>query len=75
VAATGTTLAPFAALAQQASVKPLIIDCHGHYTTEPEALNNFRATQIAALKDPSQKPSIRSLNISDDQLRESVQPQ
>src|SRR6266404_2683531 len=75
VAATGTTLAPFAALAQQTSVKPLIIDCHGHYTTEPEALNNFRAAQIAALKDPSQKPSIRSLNISDDQLRESVQPQ
>src|SRR6266853_861294 len=27
VAATGSTLAPFAALTQQTSVKPLIIDC------------------------------------------------
>ena len=75
VAATGANLSPFTALAQSTSVKPLIIDCHGHYTTEPEALNNFRAAQIAALKDPSQKPSIGSLNIGDDQLRESVQPQ
>jgi 4-oxalmesaconate hydratase len=75
LAATGANVSPFAALAQQTSVKPLIIDCHGHYTTEPEALNSFRAAQIAALKDPSQKPSIGSLNINDDQLRESVQPQ
>jgi 4-oxalmesaconate hydratase len=75
VAAMGANVSPFAALAQPDSVKPLIIDCHGHYTTEPEALNLFRAAQIAALKDLSQRPSIGSLTISDDQLRESVQPQ
>jgi 4-oxalmesaconate hydratase len=75
VAALGANVSPFAALAEPTPVKPLIIDCHGHYTTEPEALNIFRAAQIAALKDPSQKPSIGSLDISDDQLRESVQPQ
>ncbi len=65
----------FPAIAQQASPKPLIIDCHGHYTTEPKELLTFRQAQIAALKDPSAKPSIDSLKISDDQLRESVQPQ
>jgi 4-oxalmesaconate hydratase len=75
VAAMGANVSPFASLAQPTPVKPLIIDCHGHYTTEPEALNIFRAAQIAALNDPSQKPSIRNLNISDDELRESVQPQ
>jgi 4-oxalmesaconate hydratase len=77
-AALGATLAggsPFAALAQPAARKTLVIDCHGHYTTEPKELLAFRQAEIAALKDPSQKPSIASLKISDDQLRESVQPQ
>ncbi|HEY2226891.1 MAG TPA: amidohydrolase family protein, partial [Xanthobacteraceae bacterium] len=53
----------------------MVIDCHGHYTTEPKEFLAFRQAQIAALKDPTQKPSIASLKISDDQLRESVQPQ
>jgi 4-oxalmesaconate hydratase len=72
-AAMNTLASPFQAVAQTA--KPLVVDCHGHYTTEPEALNVFRAAQIAALKDPSKKPSAAGLKISDDQLRESVQPQ
>ena len=73
-AAMTTLASPFQAFAQSAA-KPLVVDCHGHYTTEPEALNVFRAAQIAALKDPSKKPSAAELKISDDQLRESVQPQ
>jgi 4-oxalmesaconate hydratase len=73
-AAMNTLTSPFQAFAQT-TAKPLIVDCHGHYTTEPEALNVFRAAQIAALKDPSKKPSAAALKISDDQLRESVQPQ
>jgi 4-oxalmesaconate hydratase len=73
-AAMNAAASPFQAFAQTAA-KPLIVDCHGHYTTEPEALNVFRAAQIAALKDPSKKPSPADLKISDDQLRESVQPQ
>ena len=28
----------------------MIIDCHGHYTTAPGALQKFRDAQIAALK-------------------------
>jgi 4-oxalmesaconate hydratase len=31
----------------------MIIDCHGHYTTAPSALQTFRDAQIAALDDPS----------------------
>src|ERR1700709_482009 len=73
-AAMNTLTSPFPAFAQTAA-KPLIVDCHGHYTTEPEPLNVFRAAQIAALKDPSKKPSAADMKISDDQLRESVQPQ
>ena len=31
----------------------MIIDCHGHYTTAPQALTDFRDAQKAALKDPA----------------------
>ena len=51
----------------------MIIDCHGHYTTEPQKLHDFRKNQIAAIKDPSQKPSAAALKISDDEIRESVE--
>lgn len=53
--------------------KPLIIDVHGHYTTAPAALGAWRDLQIAALKDPSKTPDPRSLRISDDELRESIE--
>ncbi len=33
----------------------MIIDCHGHYTTEPQKLHDFRKGQIAAIKDPAQQ--------------------
>ena len=51
----------------------MIIDCHGHYTTEPKPLGVFRQSQIAALADPSQAPSRGSPSISDDQIRESLE--
>ncbi len=51
----------------------MIIDCHGHYTTEPKPLTDFRQKQIAALKDPSQKPSAATVKISDDEFRASVE--
>jgi 4-oxalmesaconate hydratase len=51
----------------------MIIDCHGHYTTEPAELHDWRKKQIAGIKDPSQAPSRASLKISDDQLRQSVE--
>ena len=51
----------------------LIIDCHGHYTTEPQELLDWRKRQIAAIGDRSQMPSIDQLKITDDQLRQSVE--
>ena len=27
----------------------MIIDCHGHYTTEPQGLKDFRAQQVLSL--------------------------
>jgi len=51
----------------------MIIDCHGHYTTAPKALQDYRDAQIAALKDPAQPPYNGKLDISDDQIRESLE--
>ena len=31
----------------------MIIDCHGHYTTAPKALEDWRNRQIAGIKDPA----------------------
>ena len=50
-----------------------IIDCHGHYTTEPAQLIEWRKRQIAAIGDRAQMPSAESLKISDDELRQSVE--
>ena len=51
----------------------MIIDCHGHYTTAPKALENWCNAQIAGIKDPSAKPNPADLKISDDELRESIE--
>ena len=48
----------------------MIIDCHGHYTTAPKALEAWRNRQIAGIKDPAQAPKVAELKISDDELRE-----
>ena len=53
----------------------MIIDCHGHFTTAPKELQAFRDEQIEGLKHPEQPRSKRALTITDDQLREAVQPQ
>jgi 4-oxalmesaconate hydratase len=51
----------------------VIVDCHGHYTTAPKPLQDFRDAQIAALDDPSKEPSLDSIEISDDAIRESLE--
>ena len=48
----------------------MIIDCHGHYTTAPKALEAWRNRQIAGINDPGAKPRASDLQISDDELRE-----
>ena len=41
----------------------LIIDCHGHYTTAPKALEDWRNQQIAGIKDASVMPRASDLRI------------
>ena len=50
----------------------MIIDVHGHYTTEPEELPAFRAAQLAGLDDPARPPA-RLGSISDDAVRTSIE--
>ncbi len=49
----------------------MIIDCHGHYTTAPEAHNRWRDDQKAAFKSRSAVPPYPS--ISNDEIRETVE--
>jgi 4-oxalmesaconate hydratase len=51
----------------------MIIDCHGHYTTAPKALEEYRKRQLADLESAKHAPSKGSLGISDDQIRESLE--
>lgn len=51
----------------------MIIDCHGHYTTAPKALEQWRKRQIASLAAPESGPKAAELRISDDELRESIE--
>ena len=47
----------------------MIIDIHGHYTTEPQPLLTFRDKQLAGLADPMRRPATDDLGITDAMLR------
>jgi len=52
----------------------LIIDCHGHYTTAPAALGEYREQQKNDLQnDPLFEHARGEINISDEQLQESLE--
>jgi 4-oxalmesaconate hydratase len=51
----------------------MIIDCHGHYTTAPKSLWDFRDDQVAASNDAKALAALTRPNISDDQVRESLE--
>ncbi|MCS6943800.1 MAG: amidohydrolase, partial [Sutterellaceae bacterium] len=51
----------------------MIIDVHGHYTTAPKALEDWRNRQIAGLQDPALTPKASELRISDDDIRASIE--
>ena len=51
----------------------MIIDCHGHYTTAPKPLQDYRDHQVSALEDPKLLASLTRPNISDDQIRDSLE--
>ena len=50
----------------------MVIDCHGHYTTVAKEVQAFRDAQFAGLAR-GESPAVPQ--VSDDQIRESVQPQ
>ena len=52
----------------------MIIDCHGHYTTEPKELQAFRKQQVDAAATPLLRPAKASLDIGDDEIRQSIEP-
>lgn len=52
----------------------MIIDCHGHYTTAPKALNDYRARQVALLAGPGAPALSPDVRISDDEIRASLEP-
>ena len=52
----------------------LIIDCHGHYTTAPDELGEYREQQKKDVKaDPLFQHVKGLINISDDQIRASLE--
>ena len=52
----------------------MIIDCHGHYTTAPPQLGDYRDQQKADLDTDPEYPATKgTIEISDDQIRESLE--
>ena len=51
----------------------MIIDIHGHYTTAPKALEDWRNRQIDSLNDPARAPKVAELRISDDDLSQTIE--
>lgn len=51
----------------------MIIDIHGHYTTAPAPLGVWRDQQIAAANGQGEAPDPATLQISDDEIRESIE--
>lgn len=52
----------------------MIIDCHGHYTTTPSAVGEWREAQKAAVaKDPDYIGEKGIMRVSDNELRASIQ--
>ena len=52
----------------------MIIDCHGHYTTTPPAVGEWREAQKAAVaSDPGHVGSKGQIAVSDDEIRDSLE--
>ncbi len=49
----------------------MIIDCHGHYTTAPGALADWRAAQLQAFLDGRAAPE--PPRVTDDEIRDSIE--
>jgi 4-oxalmesaconate hydratase len=50
----------------------MVIDCHGHYTTAPKAVEAWRKSQIAGIGNPALSPA-EPAKVTDDQISESLE--
>ena len=50
----------------------MIIDCHGHYTTEPAKMRDWRDRQLKLVQEGDFRPTRLELEISDDEIREGI---
>jgi len=52
----------------------VIIDCHGHYTTTPSGVAEWREAQMAAVgADPAFVGERGTMTVTDDEIRESIE--
>ena len=51
----------------------MIIDCHGHYTTEPQGLKSFREQQVKAVADKTSWKPFSEFKVTDDDIRETIE--
>jgi 4-oxalmesaconate hydratase len=51
----------------------MYIDCHGHFTTVPDAVKDWRDRQIAAFERSGARLSPDELSVSDDELRAAIE--
>ncbi|WP_406005479.1 amidohydrolase [Streptomyces sp. NBC_00637] len=51
----------------------MIIDCHGHFTTAPPALGEWRERQIRAFEGSGARVSPDELRIGDDEIRTAIE--
>ncbi|RKE23335.1 amidohydrolase family protein [Streptomyces sp. TLI_171] len=51
----------------------MIIDCHGHFTTAPPQLADWRARQVAAAASGAAAPDPADLTVSDGDLRAAIE--
>ena len=51
----------------------MIIDCHGHYTTEPAAQMEWRKAQLKLVENGDFRPTRTLLEIGDDAIREGIE--
>ena len=52
----------------------MIIDCHGHYTTEPDGFLNFRKEQLSSVSSKENFDGAELIaNISDDEMKEKLE--
>jgi 4-oxalmesaconate hydratase len=51
----------------------MIIDCHGHFTTAPKSLREWRDKQVASANDPGNAPKITDLKIADGEIQSAIE--